>query len=403
MTAGRFCLLLVLLACLPTSGPAGSAPVGGPRDQALLAKIKQQPLMFFVATGPANACGSGCSSWIAADGYFDSDAGKRFRDFLNEPARRQLPVFFNSLGGVASQAVAIGLAMREYRMRAGVARTMPEGCRPGPALNDACRRLVLAGSEQMAKLLPAGSHCASACVYAVLGASIRQVAPTAELGVHSIRFIWALSNRNPTGPPPSTDVVDSVLRNYMVEMGVDPGLIDAAAKVSPDRIHWLSRAEINKFGIETRDFYETPWAALQETPSIFSVSKSWSRMQPSGEERTSVMRIRCANPSGYLLAYRSELPLSEANARLAVRLGWDGGDISFGSSAAIPGGSIFYSTIPDDLMQRAVSQRKRQVSETRGSTELGNFSVSTAGLAAALNQLQMHCNDTDAAAAVKLP
>ncbi|MBV8747621.1 MAG: hypothetical protein JO134_21540 [Xanthobacteraceae bacterium] len=377
--------------------------MAGARDQGLLAKIKQQPLMFFVATGPANACGPGCSSWIAADGYFDSDAGKRFRDFLSEPARRELPVFFNSLGGVASQAVAIGLAMREYRMRAGVARTMPEGCRPAPALNDACRRSVVAGSDQKTKLLPAGSHCASACVYALLGASVRQVASTAELGVHSIRFIWALSNRAPTGPPPSTDVVDGVLRNYMVEMGVDPGLIDAAAKVSPDRIHWLSRAEISKFGIETRDFYETPWVGLQETPSIFSVSKSWSRMQPSGEERTSVMRIRCATPSGYLLVYRSELPLLETNARLAVRLGWDDGDISFGSSAAIPGGSIFYSRIPDDLMQRAASQRKLQVSETRGSTELGNFSVSTAGFAAAVNQLQMHCNDTDAAAAVKLP
>jgi hypothetical protein len=45
------------------------------------------------------------------------------------------------------------------------------------------------------------------------------------------------------------------------------------------------------------------------------------------------------------------------------------------------------------------------VSETRGSTELGKFSVSTAGLAVALNQLQMHCNETDAAAAaaVKVP
>jgi hypothetical protein len=103
------------------------------------------------------------------------------------------------------------------------------------------------------------------------------------------------------------------------------------------------------------------------------------------------------------LSYRSELPLSEASARLAVRVGWDDGDVAFGSSAAIPGGSIFYSTIPDDLMLRAASQRKLQVSETRGSTELGNFSISTAGLAAALNQLQMHCDDTDAAAAVKLP
>ena len=398
-----YLVLLLVLACVPACGLTGRTALAGPRDQALLAKIKQQPLMFFVATGPANACGPGCSSWIAADGYFDSDAGKRFRDFLNEPARRELPVFFNSLGGVASQAVAIGLAMREYRMRAGVARTMPEGCRPAPGVNEACRKLVLAGSDQKAKLLPAGSHCASACVYALLGASIRQVAPTAELGVHSIRFIWALSNKTPTVPPPSTDVVDGVLRNYMVEMGVDPGLIDAAAKVSADRIHWLSRTEISKFGIETRDFYETPWTALQETPSIFSVSKSWSRMQPSGEERTTVMRIRCATPSGYLLAYRSELPLSEASARLAVRLGWGEGEISFASSAAIPGGSIFYSTIPDDLMQRAAGQRKLQVSETRGSTESGNFGISTGGLVAALNQLQMHCNDTDAAAAVKLP
>ena len=50
-------------------------------------------------------------------------------------------------------------------------------------------------------------------------------------------------------------------------------------------------------------------------------------------------------------------------------------------------------------MQRAASQRKLQVTETRGSTELGNFSVSTAGLSAGLNQLQMHCNETDADAA----
>jgi hypothetical protein len=398
-------LLLVLLACaVPVCGLAGNGPVGGPRDQALLNKIKQQPLMFFVATGPPNACGPGCSSWIAADGYFDADAGKRFRDFLNEPARRQLPVFFNSLGGIASQAVVIGLTLREYRMRAGVARTIPEGCRPAPALNDACRRQVQSASEQKAKLMPPGAHCASGCVYALLGASERQVAPTAELGVHSVRFIWALSSRSPSAPPPTTDVIDSALRNYMVEMGVDPGLIDAATKVSPDRMHWLTRAEIAKFGIESRDFYETPWTALQETPSIFSVSKSWSRKEPTGEERTTVVRIRCANPSGYLLAYRSELPLIEANTKLEVRLGWEDGDVAFGSAAALPGGSIFYSTIPDELMQRAASQAKLQVRELRGPTELRNFNVSALGLALALKQLQTSCDDTDAAAAaVKLP
>ncbi len=399
MIARRFCLLLVLLACIPASGLAGNGHVVAARDQALLAKLKQQPLMFFVATGPPNACGPGCSSWIAAEGYFDADAGKRFRDFLNEPTRRQLPVFFNSLGGIASQAVAIGLSMREYRMRAGVARTIPEGCRPAAILNDACRRHVQPDADQKAKLMPAGARCASGCVYALLGASERQVAPAAELGIHSVRFVWALSGRNPTAPPPSTDTVDGALRNYIVEMGVDPGLIDAAAKVSPDRMHWLTRAEIARFGIESRDFYETPWTALRETASIFSVSKSWSRKEPSGEERSTVVRIRCATPSGYLLAYRSELPLIEANVRLAVQLAWDGGAASFGSAAALPGGSIFYSTVPDEFMQHAASQAKLQVKEMRGPTEIGNFSVSAAGLAGALKQLQARCDEPEPAAA----
>jgi hypothetical protein len=185
----------------------------------------------------------------------------------------------------------------------------------------------------------------------------------------------------------------------MVEMGVDPGLIDLAAKTSPDRMHWLTRAEMAKFGIESRDFYETPWTALQETANIFSVSKSWSRKESTGEERTTVIRIRCATPSGYLMAYRSERPLFDGSARLSVQLAWDGGDISFASSAALPGGSIFYSTIADDLMQRAASRAKLQVREMRGSTELGKLDVSAAGLAAALTRLEMRCNETDAAAA----
>ena len=42
-------------------------------------------------------------------------------------AKRDLPIFFNSDGGLVSQAVQIGLILRENRMTAGVARTVPEG------------------------------------------------------------------------------------------------------------------------------------------------------------------------------------------------------------------------------------------------------------------------------------
>src|SRR5215472_10808108 len=35
------------------------------------------PITFFVATGPANACGPGCDGWIAAEGKIDLNAAQR--------------------------------------------------------------------------------------------------------------------------------------------------------------------------------------------------------------------------------------------------------------------------------------------------------------------------------------
>src|SRR5262249_24887536 len=62
-------------------------------------------IVFVVATGEANACGRGCSEWIASEGQFDEGAAQRFREFLAVLAKRDLPVFFNSDGGLVSQAV----------------------------------------------------------------------------------------------------------------------------------------------------------------------------------------------------------------------------------------------------------------------------------------------------------
>ena len=63
--------------------------------------------------------------------------------------RRDLPIFFSSTGGLVGQAVSLGEAMREYRMTAGVGRTMPEGCRGG--VDDACRRMIQSKREHKAR------------------------------------------------------------------------------------------------------------------------------------------------------------------------------------------------------------------------------------------------------------
>ena len=145
------------LCCLPAVSLAAS---DDPKElERVLAKLRSEPMIFVVATGEPNACGRGCSEWIAGEGQFDESAAQRFRDFLAVLAKRDLPIFFNSDGGLVREAVQIGLILRENRMNAGVARTVPEGC-------------ILA----LHSMMRAGASCSQS-------ASIRQGCTSAERAV----------------------------------------------------------------------------------------------------------------------------------------------------------------------------------------------------------------------------
>src|SRR5262249_54525086 len=124
------------LACLPVVAIAASDDRQELERQ--VAKPRSEPMIFVVATGEPNACGRGCTEWIAGEGRFDEGAAQRFRKFLAVLVKRDLPIFFNSDGGLVREAVQIGLILRENRMTAGVARTVAEGCHLGFPLDNAC-------------------------------------------------------------------------------------------------------------------------------------------------------------------------------------------------------------------------------------------------------------------------
>jgi hypothetical protein len=160
IVAFRCCFVLSctgLLACGLASAtvPAAAAPQAS--DTSL---VQRQPMIFFVAKGEPNACGPGCSEWIAAEGAIDSDAPKRLRTFLTSLADRKLPIFFHSPGGLRPAALEIGRLLRGREMTAGVSRTIET------ELHNIAR-------------------CHSACVYALIGAKVRQVPPGARIGVHT--------------------------------------------------------------------------------------------------------------------------------------------------------------------------------------------------------------------------
>ena len=370
------------------SGATGDA--SSERDRALVAKLDQQPLIFFVAKGGPDACGPGCSKWIAADGMIDSGAAERFRAFLEQPELRSLPVFFNSPGGIASQSIALGLTLRKYRMTAGVGRTFPNSCRA--TMPDECRRIAQSKPEQESRLVTLDARCASGCVYALLGASTRQVARYAQLGIHSPRYVAALKGSE-VAPPMSTDIVEDELRGYLIETGNDPGLIDFAASVTPDRIHWMSREEIDRYHVETYGDYETPWTAHQAGSGRFAVSKSLRQGLADGSGYyTTMVRLACLNSFTYAVSYHSELPV-ESSDSARVSLAAAGNVIQLTRLPTNPDDVTWYGTVAREAMRRAATESKIRISEIIGPNESRDFELSTAGLVTALDRLQQSCNE----------
>jgi hypothetical protein len=388
-------LLLLCVAVL-----AGSSAVrAAAREQVpdIYASIRRQAMIFFVAKGEPGACGAGCSEWIAAEGMIDRDAAQRLRDFIGGLQRRDLPIFFNSMGGLAGPAVALGVVMREQRMTAGVGRTMPEGCRGSVATDDACRRVIQSKRELKARLATGNARCLSACAYALVGASVRRVARDAQLGVHTLRMPAGAS---PQGAQPSIADAHHLLKRYMIEMGVDPALIDVAAKVSADRVRTLSREEIARFGIEARDVYETPWVPYEDVSKRFYVLKAVTQATATDgtDFRTSLLRVGCKIGDRVPILLRRELLASEIGAGAVAVVKVAVGDGTFSLDGRVTKGAIEvrYGAAGAELFQNAVTVPHIIVAEAPapagnapGSSRVIKFS--TRGLSKALDELQKDC------------
>ena len=184
-----FLIAATALCASITPAPAERSPRVETPAKSTPTQPERPPLLFYVAKGEDNACGEGCSEWIAAEGYFDLGSAQRLRAFLQRHSKRKLPIYFRSPGGIVSQALAIGRLMRERAMTAGVARTVPRDCAPPEPGQDTCRSLKQSGRELAAELRSVDASCNSSCVYALIGAKLRQVPPGARLGVHSGRMV----------------------------------------------------------------------------------------------------------------------------------------------------------------------------------------------------------------------
>ena len=75
--------VFVLITCaIGSAAVAQKMPELARPDPAVPNAALTTPIEFYLAHGDADACGPGCSEWIAADGKIDVGAADRFRQLL---------------------------------------------------------------------------------------------------------------------------------------------------------------------------------------------------------------------------------------------------------------------------------------------------------------------------------
>ena len=304
MTLRALLVVILMVICAPAL--AASAKI-----RPAPAKMPVPPMVFYVAKGAADACGRGCDRWIAVEGQVDSGAAPRFRKFLQKIRDRNLPIYFASPGGNVDQAVAMGDMLRERPVVARVARTVVRECGFEAQDSAACIKLKQSGRELHGDLWTRGAMCNSACPYLILGATTREIAPDAVLGVHSPKVILQFSGGTPTqqmlaaATQRGLERLDHLLSHYVVKMGAEPALLVVASTVKYQDIHVLTREEIVRFGIDRRELVETPWTFENSGRSM--VRKA-SAQKNDGDKsyRMSQWRLLCFNTEQFELAFQHQ-------------------------------------------------------------------------------------------------
>jgi hypothetical protein len=294
-------------------------------------KAPTPPMQFYVVKGAEDACGYGCDRWIQLEGQIDGAAAARFRKFFVKLRNRNMPLYFYSPGGNLDQAMTMGSLLHEQPVVARVGRSILADCGFEAQDSEACLKLKRSGRELHGELTTRGVLCGSACPYLMLGASTREIAPDAALAVHNSRVVVTFTG----GTPTATMIADANIRahersdrniaTYFARVGGDTALLALARSVRFEDMHVLTREEIVRFGIDRREFVDTPWMF---EPGTHGMVRKLAVQRKAGEASFHMVqwRVICFDSDRFELDFQRPIP---ANAVLATASLSYGGAIPF--------------------------------------------------------------------------
>jgi hypothetical protein len=405
---------LAIAALLLVAAPALAAPFWAPTPAApakrpqIAVPAKRPapatpapPVMFYIAHGAPDACGRGCDRWIAAEGQINADAAVRFTAFIKRHLKdRHLPMYFSSPGGNLEQAIFIGNMLRELSATARVARTIVKDCGFEAQTSEVCLKLKRSGRELAADLSTKNTQCNSACPYLILGATTREIAPDAILGVHSPKVVLRYSGGQPTremvtaATQRGVERADRLLSSYVVKMGIEGELLDVAKTVKYEDMHVLTRDEIFRFGIDRREFVETPWAFENLGRALIRKS-AVSRDENARTWRTLQWRLFCLNAEQFQLDFQRQVTTSPPFAAISISSG-AAKPFTFVFPPSKPAGyEVWGLRMPKSSAQAIADLPQIDLTETANALDGRRLAhgekLSTEGLSASLVTLQGIC------------
>ena len=120
----------------------------------------------------------------------------------------------------------------------------------GLRLGEFIASLPMMTSAQVGTLDNPAAICASACVYAFLGASFRYVSMEGQLGVH--RFYGGSEEMAGAEAMDISQTISAKITGYLRSRRVDPAFFEDIVASAPDEINWVSNARLREVGILTQ-------------------------------------------------------------------------------------------------------------------------------------------------------
>lgn len=160
----------------------------------------------------------------------------------------------------------------------------------------------------------------------MLGASTREIAPDAALAVHNSRIVVTFTGGSPTPTMVATanarahERSDRNIAAYFARVRGDAALLALARTVKFEDMHVLTREEIARFGIDRREFADTPWTF---EPGTHSMVRKIGIQRKAGEASFHLIqwRVVCFDSDRFELDFQRPIVANAALATLSLASG----------------------------------------------------------------------------------